>query len=67
MIAEKLVTIIEELGSKIRYKANVIEILLKDEKAIGVKLSNGEKFIQILSFLIQQDGTFGLNKSIRKD
>ena len=41
-IAEKLVSGIEKLGSKVRYKANVSEILLKDKKAIGVKLSNGE-------------------------
>ena len=42
-IAEKLVSGIERLGSKIRYKANVTEILLKDKKAVGVKLSNGEE------------------------
>ena len=42
-IAEKLVSGMEKLGSKIRYKANVTEILLKGEKAVGVKLSNGEK------------------------
>ena len=42
-IAEKLVSGIEKLGSKIRYKANVTEILLKDGKAVGVKLSNREE------------------------
>jgi len=42
-IAEKFVSGIEKLGGKVRYKANVTEILLKDEKAVGVKLSNGEE------------------------
>ena len=32
MIAEKLVCGIEKLGSKIRYKANVTEIILKDKR-----------------------------------
>ena len=54
-IAEKLVSGIEKLGSKVRYKANVTEILLKDKKAVGVKLSSG-RFTQILWFQIQQDG-----------
>ncbi len=60
-IAEKLVSGIEKLGSEIRYKANVIEILLKDEKAVGVKLSNGE---EIYSSIIVSNSTrwdtFGL-------
>ena len=52
----------EKLGSKIRYKANVIEILLKGEKAIGVKLSNGEEIYSnvIVSNSTRWD-TFGLN------
>ena len=60
-IAEKLVSGIEKLGSKIRYKANVTEILLKDNKAIGVKLSNGEKIYSniIVSNSTRWD-TFGL-------
>ena len=40
-IAEKLVSGLEGLGSEIRYKSNVKEILLRDKKAVGVKLSNG--------------------------
>jgi prolycopene isomerase len=60
-IAEKLVSGIEKLGSKIRYKANVVEILLEDNKAIGVKLSNGEKIYSniIVSNSTRWD-TFGL-------
>ena len=63
-IAEKLVTGIEKLGSKIRYKANVTEILLKDEKAVGVKLSNGEEIYSdiIVSNSTRWD-TFGLNNN----
>ncbi|MBO8217479.1 carotenoid isomerase [Prochlorococcus marinus] len=60
-IAEKLVSGIEKFGSKIRYKANVVEILLKDEKAVGVKLSNGEEIYSdiIVSNSTRWD-TFGL-------
>ena len=60
-IAEKLVAGIEKLGSKIRYKANVTEILLKNEKAVGVKLSNGEEIYSkiIVSNSTRWD-TFGL-------
>ena len=60
-IAEKLVSGLERLGSKIRYKANVTEILIKGNKAIGVKLTNGEKFYAktIVSNSTRWD-TFGL-------
>ena len=60
-IAEKLVDGIEKLGGKIIYKANVTEILLKDEKAVGVKLSNGEEIYSniIVSNSTRWD-TFGL-------
>ncbi len=60
-IAEKLVSGLEKLGSKIRYKANVTQILLKDEKAVGVKLSNGEEIYSniIVSNSTRWD-TFGL-------
>jgi len=62
IIAEKLVKGIEKLGSKVRYKANVTEILFKKEKVIGVKLSNGE---EILSNIVVSNSTrwdtFGLN------
>ena len=60
-IAEKFVSGIEKLGSKIRYKANVTEILLKDEKAVGVKLSNGEEiFANIIVSNSTRWDTFGL-------
>ena len=60
-IAEKLVSGIERLGSKIRYKANVTEILLKDKKAVGVKLLNGEELYSniVVSNSTRWD-TFGL-------
>jgi len=63
-IAEKLVSGIEKLGSKIRFKAKVTEIILKDEKAVGVKLSNGEEIYSkvIVSNSTRWD-TFGLNNS----
>ncbi len=63
-IAEKLVSGIERLGSKIRYKANVTEILLKDGIAFGVKLSNGEELHAdiIVSNSTRWD-TFGLNEN----
>ena len=60
-IAEKLVSGIERLGGRVCYRANVTEILLKDEKAIGVKLSNGEKIYSdiVVSNSTRWD-TFGL-------
>ena len=60
-IAEKLVSGIEKLGSKIRYKANVTEILLENKKAVGVRLSNGEEIYSniIVSNSTRWD-TFGL-------
>ncbi len=63
-IAEKLVSGMEKLGSKIRYRANVTEILLKNKKAIGVKLSNGEELYSdiIVSNSTRWD-TFGLNSN----
>ena len=63
-IAEKLVSGMEKLGSKIRYKANVTEILLENEKAIGVKLSNGEEIYSdiVVSNSTRWD-TFGLNEN----
>jgi len=62
-IAEKLVSGIVKLGGEIRYKANVKEILLKDEKAVGVKLSNGEEIYSniIVSNSTRWD-TFGLKE-----
>ena len=60
-IAEKLVSGIEKLGSKVRYKANVTEILLRDKKAVGVKLSNGEEiFSNIIVSNSTRWDTFGL-------
>ena len=62
-IAEKLVSGLERLGSKIRYRANVIEILLNDKKAIGVKLSNGEEiYADIVVSNATRWDTFGLNQ-----
>ncbi len=63
-IAEKLVNGIENFGGKIRYRANVTEILLKDEKAFGVKLSNGEKiYADIVVSNSTRWDTFGLNNN----
>jgi len=61
-IAEKLVSGIERLGSKVRYRANVTQILLENEKAIGVKLSTGEEIFSdvVVSNSTRWD-TFGLN------
>jgi len=61
-IADKLVTGIKKFGGKVRYKANVTEILLRDDKAVGVKLSNGEEIYSniIVSNSTRWD-TFGLN------
>jgi len=60
-IADKLVSGIEKYGGKIRFKANVTEILLKNKKAVGVKLSNGEEIYSniIVSNSTRWD-TFGL-------
>jgi len=62
IIAEKLVKGLEKFGSKIRYKANVKEILIKKNNAIGVKLINGEELFAktIISNSTRWD-TFGLN------
>jgi prolycopene isomerase len=43
-IAEKLVEGLEKAGSQIQYKANVSQILIENGKAIGVKLTNGQKY-----------------------
>ena len=62
-IAEKLVAGLEKLGSRIRYKANVTEILIEKNKAVGVKLSSGEELYSnvVVSNSTRWD-TFGLNK-----
>jgi len=60
-IAEKLVSGMEKLGSKIRYRAKVTEILLKNDKAVGVKLSNGEEiYANIIVSNSTRWDTFGL-------
>jgi len=61
VIAEKLVNGLEKLGSEIRYKANVKEIIIKDNHAVGVKLGNGEEIFAstIVSNSTRWD-TFGL-------
>ena len=65
-ISEKLVSGLQKLGSKIRYRANVSEILLKDKKAVGVKLSNGEEIYSniIVSNSTRWD-TFGLKNKTK--
>jgi len=66
MIAEKFVSGIEKLGGKVKYKANVTEILLKDEKAVGVKLSNGEEiFSNIIVSNSTRWDTFGLKDNTK--
>ena len=63
-IAERLVNGIEKFGSKIRYKANVKEIIINKNKAVGIRLSNGEEIYadNIISNSTRWD-TFGLNKN----
>ena len=62
VIAEKLVSGLERLGSKIRYKANVKEIIIKNNKAVGVKLIDGEEIFAktVVSNSTRWD-TFGIN------
>tara|TARA_Y100001968_G_scaffold99915_4_gene89933 strand:- start:1763 stop:3325 length:1563 start_codon:yes stop_codon:yes gene_type:complete len=43
VIAEKLVEGLREYGGEIRYKSKVKKVILKENKAIGVELVNGEK------------------------
>ena len=43
VIAEKLVKGIKNFNGEVRYKAKVKKIILKDGKAIGVSLNNGEE------------------------
>ncbi len=43
VIAQKLVHGLKRHGGDIRYKSRVKKILLKDKKAIGVQLANGEE------------------------
>jgi len=62
-IAEKLVKGLEKLGSNIRYKADVREIIIEKKHAVGVKLSNGEElFAKIIVSNLTRWDTFGLNK-----
>ncbi len=61
-IAEKLVSGLEGLGSEIRYKAYVKEIILKDNKAKGVKLSDGKEiYANIVVSNSTRWDTFGLD------
>ena len=63
-IAEKLVNGLRSHGSDIRYKANVKKILVKDKKAYGVQLSNGEEiFSKIVVSNSTRWDTFGLEDS----
>lgn len=43
-IAQKLVEGLEKAGSQIKYKARVTEIILENDRAVGVKLASGETF-----------------------
>ena len=43
-IAQKLATGLEKHGGEIQYKARVTEIILKNGKAVGVKLANGKEY-----------------------
>jgi len=63
-IAEKLVEGLKKFGSNIRYRANVKEILIERNEAIGVKLTNGEELFAktIISNSTRWD-TFGLNNN----
>lgn len=45
-IAETMVPIIEKGGGKIITNANVIEIIIKNRKAIGVKIKKGKELIE---------------------
>ncbi|MDJ1181292.1 carotene isomerase [Roseofilum sp. BLCC_M91] len=44
-IAQKLVEGLEKKGSKILYKSRVKQILLKNNKAVGVELVNGKRYM----------------------
>jgi prolycopene isomerase len=43
-IAEKLVEGLEKAGSFIKYKSRVINIIIEEGKAVGVKLASGEEY-----------------------
>ncbi|KGG11101.1 Carotenoid cis-trans isomerase [Prochlorococcus sp. SS52] len=43
VISEKLVKGLEKNGGKVLYKSRVVKIILEGNKAIGVKLANGEQ------------------------
>tara|TARA_Y100001933_G_scaffold256288_1_gene300737 strand:- start:599 stop:2146 length:1548 start_codon:yes stop_codon:yes gene_type:complete len=64
-IAERFVEGLEKFGGGIRYKANVVEILIENKKAFGVRLSNGEKLYakNVVSNSTRWD-TFGLDKEM---
>ncbi|WP_320677053.1 carotenoid isomerase [Prochlorococcus sp. MIT 1300] len=60
VIAQKLVTGLENHGGQIRYKSRVKNILLKGKCAIGIELANGEKIYskKVISNATRWD-TFG--------
>lgn len=43
-IAQKLADGLEKAGSRIEYKARVTEIIIENNKAVGVKLANGKEY-----------------------
>ncbi len=60
VIAEKLVSGIKQHGGSIRYKKRVVKVLINDNRAYGVQLSDGEKIYakKIISNATRWD-TFG--------
>ncbi len=59
-IAQKLVDGLEQHGGRILYRARVTEVILENNRAIGVKLANGEVFrsTRVISNATRWD-TFG--------
>lgn len=43
-IAQKLADGLEKAGSRIEYKARVTEIIIENNKAVGVKMANGKEY-----------------------
>ncbi|XP_078172358.1 prolycopene isomerase, chloroplastic-like [Carex rostrata] len=65
-IAEALANGLVNMGSEIKYKANVTNIILEDGKAVGVRLSSGKEFFagKVISNATRWD-TFG--KLLKKE
>ncbi|KAF3320140.1 prolycopene isomerase 1 [Carex littledalei] len=65
-IAEALANGLVNMGSEIKYKANVTSIILEDGKAVGIRLSSGKEFFagKVISNATRWD-TFG--KLLKKE